>query len=143
MNIEEVPQDRAYMIEGKVRDVCYAVDKDGQYTKTLSLGWQPKNDAIDLAWEEINLQTEKIRLKVIQGKKSPLALYMAMKIMDVSTMAAYMGFSSWRVRRHMRMKPFMRMASETLKKYAEILQITIEELTDLRLLQSKSPKNDH
>ena len=32
MKLDEVPQDKAYLIEGKIRDLCYVVDKDGHYT---------------------------------------------------------------------------------------------------------------
>jgi len=53
MKIDEVPQDEAFMIRGKIRDLCYVVDKDGHYTSTLSMGWKPKNEAIKLAWEQI------------------------------------------------------------------------------------------
>jgi ATP-dependent 26S proteasome regulatory subunit len=58
MKINEVPQDEAYMIKGKIRDVCYALDKDGHYTSALSMGWKPKNEAIKLAWEQVYEHTE-------------------------------------------------------------------------------------
>jgi hypothetical protein len=42
MKTNEVLQDKAYFEEGKIRDVCYAVDDNGNYTRVLSLGWEPK-----------------------------------------------------------------------------------------------------
>ena len=53
MKLDEVPQDEAYLIEGKIRDLCYVVDKDGHYTRALSKGWTPKNEAMKLAWDQI------------------------------------------------------------------------------------------
>ena len=42
MKIDEVPQDKGYLIEGKISDLNYAVDKNGNYTSKQSKGWQPK-----------------------------------------------------------------------------------------------------
>ena len=63
MKIDEVPQDGAFMIKGKIRDLCYAVDKDGRYTSTLSMGWKPKNEAIQLAWDQVYEHLEECRCR--------------------------------------------------------------------------------
>jgi hypothetical protein len=43
MKLEDVPQDKGYLIDGKISDLNYAVDKDGHYTSTRSRGWSPKS----------------------------------------------------------------------------------------------------
>ena len=91
MKLDEVPQDEAFLIEGKIRDVCYVVDKDGHYTSVLSKGWTPKNEAIKLAWDRIYEHAEEIRRQVLEGKLSPIALYMEINIMDIIILADYMG----------------------------------------------------
>jgi hypothetical protein len=77
MKINDVPQDDAgFLKEGKVRDVCYATDEEGKYTQVLSVGWDPKNEAIRQAWDQIHAKAEKVRQKVLKGKLSPLAFHM-------------------------------------------------------------------
>ena len=46
MKKAEVPQDNEGLLEGKLREVCYAVDESGNYVTVLSTGWTPKNAAL-------------------------------------------------------------------------------------------------
>ena len=46
MKTKDVPQDLKYFKDKVVRDVMYAVDEDGRYTKVLSDGWSVKNDVL-------------------------------------------------------------------------------------------------
>ena len=52
MKVEEVPQDLKYFNRGLVRDQNYALDSEGKYQKVWSDGWEPKNDALDVALED-------------------------------------------------------------------------------------------
>jgi hypothetical protein len=130
MKFDEVPQDEAFLQEGKIRDVCYVVDKDGHYTRALSKGWTPKNDAIKLAWNQIYEHAEETRLRVLEGKLSPIALYMELNIMDLAILANYMDLPKWRVRRHLKMRGFKKLSKDMLSRYAEALNITAEDLVD-------------
>jgi hypothetical protein len=135
MKFDEVPQDEAFLQEGKIRDLCYVVDKDGQYTSVLSKGWTPKNEAIKLAWNEIYDHAEETRLRVLDGKLSPIAFYMELNIMDLSILANYMDLPRWKVRRHLKMRVFKKLNSEMLSKYAEALNITAGELVDIERIR--------
>ena len=129
MKKNEVPQDDAgFLKAGKIRDVCYALDEDGNYTQVLSVGWDPKNEAIRTAWEHVNARADKIRKKVLTGKLSPLAFHMERCLMTVSLMSQYTGISRLRVRKHMRPKAFKKLSGEELSLYAEALNMTAEEL---------------
>lgn len=130
MKLDEVPQDEAYLIEGKIRDVCYVIDGEGHYTRALSKGWAPKNEAIKMAWDQIYEHAEETRRKVLEGKLSPLAFYMEINIMDVGILANYMDFPRRKVRKHLRMKGFSRLSPVLLARYAEVLNITAGELVD-------------
>ena len=129
MKIKDVPQDDAgFLKEGKVRDVCYAVDDEGKYSQVLSVGWNPKNEAIKQAWEQINSKVETIRQEVIKGKLSPLTFHMERCIMNITILAQYTGFSRWKVKKHMKPKAFNVLESADLEVYAEALGITVETL---------------
>jgi hypothetical protein len=130
MKIEEVPQDKGYMIDGKISDLNYAVDKDGHYTSKQSRGWQPKIEAMTLAWDVVYEKTENTREQVLSGILSPVAFYMELNIMDVSILASYTGISRWKIRRHLKMRHFKKLKPELLSKYAEVFNITLTELVD-------------
>jgi hypothetical protein len=130
MKIDEVPQDKGFLVEGRISDLNYALDKDGHYTSKQSLGWKPKNEAMNLAWELVYEKAENTREQVLNGKLSPLAFYMELNIMDVGILAGYMGISKWRVRRHLRKKHFSKLKPEMLAKYAAILNLSPSELVD-------------
>jgi hypothetical protein len=135
MKLDEVPQDEAYLIEGKIRDVCYVVDQEGHYTRALSKGWTPKNEAIKLAWDLIHERASEVRQKVLDGKLSPIAFYMELNVMDTAILADYMGIPKRRVRKHLRMSGFNKLDPELLSRYAEVLGLTAAELVDVNRIR--------
>lgn len=143
MKINEVPQDGAFLVEGKIRDLCYVVDDKGQYTKVLSKGWTPKNDAIRLAWNMIYENAEEIRQQVLSGILSPIALYMELNVMDVSILSSYTGLPRRKVRKHLKMKGFRKLSHEYNRKYADALNLTVEELTDIERIRRIEIKHEN
>jgi hypothetical protein len=135
MKLDDVPQDEAYLIEGKIRDVCYVVDKEGHYTRALSKGWIPKNEAIRLAWNQIYEHAEETRRRVLDGKLSPIAFYMEINIMDISILADYVEIPKRKIRKHLLMKGFNKLTPELLARYAQALNISPGELVDKERLR--------
>jgi hypothetical protein len=132
---KEVPQDNEGLHEGKFRDLCYAVDEDGNYVTVLSTGWAPKNAAMQQAWEEIHEKVELIRQKVLAGELSMLAYYMEKNIMNLKLLAQYTGIPKRKLKKHMNPQKFQALEREILEKYAEVFNITIEELTNISGLE--------
>ncbi len=142
MKLDEVPQDEAYLEEGKIRDVCYVIDKEGHYTRALSKGWTPKNEAIRHAWENIYEHAGETRRLVLESKLSPIAFYMELNVMDVKILADYMRIPKRRVRRHMRMRSFRKLSPELLSRYAEALNISRAELADVEIIRRIELKHE-
>ena len=136
MKIDEVPQDQGFMIEGKIRDVCYAVDENGHYTKKLSTGWNPKNEAMVMAWDVVFERVEDVRSKILAGELSPVAFYMELNVMDVAILADYTGISKFKVKKHLKMKKFKELATEVIEKYAGAFNIAVEELKDVERIRN-------
>ena len=136
MKIDEVPQDQGFMIEGKIRDVCYAVDENGYYTKKLSTGWNPKNEAMVMAWDVVFERVEDVRSKILAGELSPVAFYMELNVMDVAILADYTGISKFKVKKHLKMKKFKELATEVIEKYAGAFNIAVEELKDVERIRN-------
>ena len=127
MKLREVPQQPGMITDGR-REICYAVDDDGNYVMTGSAGWEPKNIANDQAWEIIRDQiTETVR-KVRSGKLSPLAFFMVSNQMSPALLARYVGFNRWRVQRHLKPSVFKKLKPEILRRYADLFDVPVENL---------------
>jgi len=134
---KEVPQDDEGLLQGKFREPCYAVDDDGQYITVASTGWGPKNAALKQAWEEINIKVDEVRDDVLEGKSSILVWHMEKNIMGIKLLAQYTGIPRRKIKKHMKPAVFEELDPDTLNKYAEVFNITIEELTNINALQDK------
>jgi hypothetical protein len=136
MKINEVPQDKGYLVEGRISDLNYAVDGEGHYTSRQSAGWEPKNEAMKLAWDQVYEHAGEIRRQILDGILSPIALYMELNVMDVPILAAYMGIPKRKVRKHLKMKEFLKLSGEMINRYAEVLNITPEELVNTERIRN-------
>ena len=136
MKINEVPQDKGYLVEGRITDLNYVVDGEGHYTSRQSLGWKPKNEAMKLAWDLVYEHAGEIRRQILSGILSPIALYMELNVMDVSILAAYMGISRRKVKKHLKMCEFLKLSQDMIDKYAEVLNVTPEELVNIEKVRN-------
>lgn len=137
MKKHEVPQDDEGLQQDKFRDLCYATDEDGNYVTVHSSGWSPKNTAMKQAWEEINIKVNEAREAVLRKEKSMLAYHMEKNIMAIKLLSQYTGIPRRKVRKHLKPKYFDELDKETLAKYAETFNISIEELTDIKQLEGE------
>lgn len=137
MKKKEVPQDDEGLLEGKFREPCYAVDEEGNYIAVPSTGWAPKNAALKQAWEEINMKAREAAKDILEGRSSILAWHMEKKIMDLKLLSQYTGISRRKIRKHMKPEIFNKLDTDTLQKYAEAFNITLEELTNMDALREK------
>ena len=137
MKAKEVPQDDADMMRGIFREPVYSVDEKGNYTTVRSVGWDPKNEVMQQAWDNINEKIEAVRQKVLTGKLSPIAFYMEKQIMDTGLLAKYMGLWRWKVKRHLKPKYFKRLSDDILQRYAEIFDLTSAELKNIDKIKSE------
>ncbi|MCM4165284.1 MULTISPECIES: hypothetical protein [unclassified Arenibacter] len=133
MKKNEVPQDKSNLESANFKELCYAVDENGEYTTELSTGWSPKTIALNNAIEALNERIAASKQRVRELKASPLEYYMELHKMDLPILASYVGIWKWRVKRHFRPAVFNNLNNKTLQKYADVFEVTIEELkrTDL------------
>ncbi len=130
MRKEEIPQDPSALAKF-TREVSYAVDGSGKYTTDLSQGWEVKASALDAAWDEISERLKNARERVMKGEASTLLFHMEKHLMDPAMLASYTRIWAWRVKRHLRPGPFAKLGERTLRKYAEVFRISIEQLKTL------------
>ncbi|WP_313112058.1 hypothetical protein [Aequorivita sediminis] len=132
MKKEEVPQDKSNLESANFRELCYAVDENGEYTTANSTGWEPKTVALNNAIDEINERIEDAKKRVLAGKTSPIEYYMELHKMDVGILASYVGLWQWRVKRHFKPSVFKKLKTNTLQKYAEVFEVSMEELKNVK-----------
>lgn len=132
MKKEEIPQDRSNLETAKFKELCYAVDDDGKYMTAQSTGWDPKTIALDNALQEINERVEIARQKVIANQTSPIEYYMELHKMDLSILSSYVGIWKWRVKRHFKPSVFKNLKNSTLEKYAEVFEISVNDLQQIK-----------
>jgi len=128
MKKKEVPQDQSNLASANIKDMVYAVDENGEYTTELSTGWEPKTIALDNAIKEIEERVEDAKQRVLKNETSPIEYYMEMHKMDLPILASYVGLWKWRVKRHFKPSIFQKLKNKTLQKYADVFEITIEQL---------------
>lgn len=131
MKKSEVPQDKSNLESADFKELCYAVDKDGNYTTVNSSGWDPKTIALNNAIEDINERVEKAKNKVLNKEASPIEYYMELHKMDLNILKSYVGFFSWQVKRHFNPKNFNKLSNKVLQKYADVFDISIEQLKNI------------
>ena len=128
MKAKEVPQDLKYFKDVVIRDLTYAVDDDGRYTSVVSDGWDVKNDALGIVWEDILEECEPIRRLVLAQKLSPIAYHMKRNLQNIGLLSAYSGIPKRKIKKHLRYDDFMQLDDVTLQRYADALRLSVEEL---------------
>ncbi|MGO3707678.1 MAG: hypothetical protein ACTJGD_09235 [Mesonia hippocampi] len=132
MKAEQVPQDKSSLSDKELKELCYAVDDKGNYTTALSSGWEPKSVALNGSIQLIQQRVEEAKKLVLAGEKSPIVYFMEKNKMDLSILASYVSLWKWRVKRHTKPKVFKKLSSKTLQKYADVFEISVEELKNFK-----------
>jgi len=128
MEKENVPQNKSNLTKNNVKKLLYATDENGNYTTTLSTGWEPKTIALSNSIDEINERIADAKQQVLNGEVSPIVYFMEVNKMDLTILSSYVGFWKWRVKRHFKPNVFATLSDKILKKYADTFEVSIEEL---------------
>lgn len=128
MEKDKVPQDKSNLTKNNVKELLYATDENGNYTTTLSTGWEPKTIALSNSIDEINERIAEAKQQVLNGEVSPIVYFMEVNKMDLTILSSYVGFWKWRVKRHFKPSIFAKLNDKILQKYADTFEISIEEL---------------
>lgn len=132
MEKEKVPQDKSNLTKNNVKELLYATDENGEYTTTLSTGWEPKTIALSNSIDEINERIAEAKQQVLNGEVSPVCYYMELNKMDLIILAGYVDMWKWRVKRHFKPAVFAKLNDKTLQKYADAFDISIAELKNFK-----------
>ena len=131
MKTEEIPQDES-ALKNFTKEVCYAKNNEGVYQTVLSKGWNVKKDALDAAWDDIEIQKEEAIIAFNEKTKSALYFHMLNNLMDITLLAQYTGYWKFTVNRHMNPSVFNKLKDVKLAVYADLFKISIQELKEIK-----------
>lgn len=132
MKKDNVPQDKGNLSNKNMKELVYATDEKGNYTTSLSSGWEPKTIALSNSIEEINERIDWAKQKVKNNEMSPIYYFMEFNKMDVAILSSYVGYWKWRVKRHFKPNVFSKLNDKILQKYADVFSISVSELKNFK-----------
>lgn len=127
MKKEDAPQDNIAIYEGG-RKALYAVADEGKFEITQSSGWNVEEMATLQAVDEfVRLEREAYQ-GFVEGKLSPLGVWMYRRRMSIATLSQCTGFWQWNTNRHLKSNIFKSLSPKKIALYCDVLDITPEEL---------------
>ena len=127
MNEQKTDEDLIYRNN---RELFYSFDQEKGFQRRVDYQYSANQTIIKQGWDVVDERLEEVRKAILNKELSPIAWYMEKNLMEVPMLSAYSGISSWRVRRHLRYKPFQKLTPKLLKRYAEVFNIPVGELAD-------------
>jgi len=76
---------------------------------------------------------EPVRNQVLAGLVSPLDYYIQLKIFTISLLSSYTGIPKRHIKKHLKPENFNQLDDATLKIYADVFRISIDELNKTRI----------
>ena len=129
MRVKDVPQDDADT-DG-LRRGDYALDENGRYTVVATSGWEVERAANEIALLAVDREVERAWQSVRDGRRSPLAYYMAQAMLTPGVLAEGVGLWRLRVAWHLRPRGFAGLSDTLVERYAKALGLTAEQLRSL------------
>lgn len=117
-----------------VKIVSYVADNNGNHELVQGVMWSPVDVVNDQAWQEIDRHIAASKEKIAAGRVSCLHYYMTANQMDTALLASYTKQSRWVVRLHLIPFCFNRLGSTTLGKYAQIFNVSLDDLIQGELM---------
>jgi hypothetical protein len=127
MRNDEVPQEDSLIHQGE-RKAMYALDQDGRYRVVPSSGWKVEETATAMAVAAYAEAAAAALARVRAGHASPIEYHMYRHRLDSPTLAQETGLWHWQVKRHFRPAVFARLGERTLRRYAQVFGMAIDEL---------------
>jgi len=113
-------------------ELLFNYQKDGSYTKRVGYDYVPEGEMLYYdVWKMFRERFESAKKKVQNGERSPIWYHMEKTLIDLSNFAKLVGIASWRVKRHLKPRIFSKLNPRTVKKYADALDISVEEFVNI------------
>ena len=108
--------------------ISYVANNNGTQELVQGSMWSPVDVVNHQAWQEIDKHIKTSKEKVAAGRVSCLHYYMTANQMDTCLLASYTKQPPWLVWLHLIPFCFNRLGSGTLSKYAEVFNVSEDNL---------------
>jgi hypothetical protein len=115
---------------GQYRELSYSYENGGKFEKTVGFHGEADRLILQQAWDLFKERIEDARLRVLDGKVSPIVYHMEKNLLDPMNLSMMAGIAVWRVKWHFRPGVFKRLPLKVLRKYAEAFNISVDQLKD-------------
>ena len=93
--------------------------------------WEDKFDASRVAMTAQFQKLEAVRRQVLGGELSPVAYHAQRNLFSIKILSSYTGISKRNIKKHLKPEGFGRLDEETLKIYAGVFKISMEEFNKI------------
>ena len=90
--------------------------------------WERSEDGTRTVMDNHLEEMASVRQQVVDGKLSPLGYHIEDRFFTVDILSSYTGIPKRHIKKHIKPEKFNKLEYETLKKYADVFGISVEEL---------------
>jgi len=120
--------------------ILYVEKEDGKYEPIQTGSYITKNFLDDYELKRRHLK-ESLKKQVQSGEVSPIYYYMVLEDLTISELASRAGIRKGKVKKHLEAAHFNAIPQETLQLYADVFNITIQDMLNLLIANSGDPTN--
>lgn len=114
--------------------ILYVEKEDGQYGPMQTGSYLSGNYLDDYEIKRVHLE-ESLRTRVIKGEISMVKYFMVLEDLTLSELAARVGLSKTKVKKHLDPFLFGKAKVETLKKYADVFNVPVSNMLQVVMLK--------
>ncbi len=118
--------------------ILYVEKEDGKYEPIQTGSYITKNFLDDYELKRRHLE-DSLKNQVLSGKVSPIYYYMILEDLTLSELAARTGIRKSKVKKHLVAVHFNAILQETLQLYADVFNITIQDMLKLLVANTGDP----
>ena len=110
--------------------IIYVEKEDGKYGPIQTGSYITSNYLDDYELKRKNLE-EFLKKKIQCGEISPIHYYMVLEDLTISELAARVRLRKGKVKKHLRHEYFHLISAESLKLYADVFNVAVDDLVQL------------
>ncbi len=119
--------------------VLYVEKEDGSYGQVVSGSYLSKN-YLDDYYDKVKKWDKSLKEQLKKGEISPVYYYLIMQEFGEKDLASRVGISRRRLKKHFRMKHFVKMKLLLLKRYADAFDIPVAGMFQFLVIGEKAAK---
>ncbi|WP_228154234.1 hypothetical protein [Aliarcobacter cryaerophilus] len=123
-----IPKEENSTLNGQQK-VMYAKNSSGDFSR-VNYGSSAEEFATLTAVNEYKVLELECLEEIKKGISSPIKYFMYKNRMDLPTLCSGVGMFSFRVKRHLKLKYFLKLNDKILKKYSDFFDISLKELKE-------------